>query len=873
MPRFKHAFNNFAAGELSPQAQGRTDSEQYKSGLAIEENMITYPTGGARRRPGTLFVKSYSSTRGSALIPFVYSQDESYLVVLRETFTSTIEIIPQPSSFGDLPIVPYTSGSGVTVGNELISYPAIPWKSVGGGAGVHDWENIAHAQSADRMWLVHPYMFPAVLSRTAQNTFTLLRYDDNSLYATPTDQVKAIPFRDANITSNTLRVRTITTAGNTCVLESIEPLRRFFTNEYYKITNSVTPNTGVVKVLSAGLSTCSAVVVVAFDTTAASTIWARSAWGGASGDTADADNPLPGYPRSVAFFQGRILYGGSLEFPDTVWASESFNYFRLLNQTLAHWTDASQLQTGNAAAMKLQIASDKVNEIQWMVPSADVVAIGTAGDEFSFGAGDPATGFGPSNYKIERQSGYGSNRARAVFCDNMVVYSQRDGRSVKGFIFDQDIQSFKSAGLNDYSNHFVPLRTREINEVPYANSGAYGGSRERPSVQQMVYQPSIGVVWFCDTYGGWFGLTINRQEKIASWHYHKLGGSHETFAGNEIGGGPKTRSLAVTPSPGGNGDLLWMLADRVVDGSVKTFLEYMPPEYLEPSIAEDGVYPLDDLETDQFEWLKPVFTDASTYRRLTTILEERQTLAGSSVDISSDHITIGGSVPSWWNGIPVVYYTDSGSLLPLVSGTTYYVVNRTVGASQDAAGNDTLALATSRGGAAINFTSASGNFVLVPLATSQWPVPHLKGQVVKALGDGGYLGQYTVSSSSVVSLSDSASQTIIGLPYTHKLKSVRPEAGSLFGMSQGDVKRIDQVTIRFDRTIACKYGRNEDDTLIDINFRNNTQAMDSVTEMFTGDKKLEFQQGYDRDAYFYLEGSDPLPCSVVGIYIRGVTYD
>ncbi|KKM98109.1 hypothetical protein LCGC14_1161200, partial [marine sediment metagenome] len=47
------ALNSFAAGELSPLLDGRTDLAKYYVGLKTLLNMIAYPTGGATRRGGT----------------------------------------------------------------------------------------------------------------------------------------------------------------------------------------------------------------------------------------------------------------------------------------------------------------------------------------------------------------------------------------------------------------------------------------------------------------------------------------------------------------------------------------------------------------------------------------------------------------------------------------------------------------------------------------------------------------------------------------------------------------------------------------------------------------------------------------------------
>ncbi|QQS11068.1 MAG: hypothetical protein IPK81_15845 [Rhodospirillales bacterium] len=72
---------SFTAGELSPRLAGRVDLAQYKSGLAVCENMIVLPHGAVTRRPGTRFVAlAKDQTAPARLVPFVHSVDQSYVL-------------------------------------------------------------------------------------------------------------------------------------------------------------------------------------------------------------------------------------------------------------------------------------------------------------------------------------------------------------------------------------------------------------------------------------------------------------------------------------------------------------------------------------------------------------------------------------------------------------------------------------------------------------------------------------------------------------------------------------------------------------------------------------------------------------------------
>jgi hypothetical protein len=73
--------SNFTGGELSPNVDARVDLAKYYNGCALLENMLVIPQGGACKRPGTQFVAEVKvSSLPVRLIPFIYSQDQSYVL-------------------------------------------------------------------------------------------------------------------------------------------------------------------------------------------------------------------------------------------------------------------------------------------------------------------------------------------------------------------------------------------------------------------------------------------------------------------------------------------------------------------------------------------------------------------------------------------------------------------------------------------------------------------------------------------------------------------------------------------------------------------------------------------------------------------------
>ena len=68
---------SFAAGELSPSLNGRSDIAQYFSGVSRMENFVVIPTGGIKRRTG--FARTGRLSGQCRLIPFILDADTSFI--------------------------------------------------------------------------------------------------------------------------------------------------------------------------------------------------------------------------------------------------------------------------------------------------------------------------------------------------------------------------------------------------------------------------------------------------------------------------------------------------------------------------------------------------------------------------------------------------------------------------------------------------------------------------------------------------------------------------------------------------------------------------------------------------------------------------
>jgi len=148
---------------------------------------------------------------------------------------------------------------------------------------------------------------------------------------------------------------------------------------------------------------------------------------------------------------------------------------------------------------------------------------------------------------------------------------------------------------------------------------------------------------------------------------------------------------------------------------------------------------------------------------------------------------------------------------------------------------------------------------------------HLEGETVQILADGSAHADKVVSGGTVT-LDREASTVHIGYSYTSLVETLRIEAGADDGVSQGKIKRIHGVTVRFIDTVGAEVGP-DTSNLDRIPFRDSSMAMDTAVPMFDGDKEIFFPSSYETDARAVVRQTQPLPMTVLAIMRRSNTFD
>jgi len=130
---------------------------------------------------------------------------------------------------------------------------------------------------------------------------------------------------------------------------------------------------------------------------------------------------------------------------------------------------------------------------------------------------------------------------------------------------------------------------------------------------------------------------------------------------------------------------------------------------------------------------------------------------------------------------------------------------------------------------------------------------HLEGETVSVFSGGVFVANRIVTDGEVT-LEESVTQAIVGLPYRYKLKPMRFDIGNQFQTTKGSLKRFAELVISFFESSGAKYGVDADN-LFDISDWPDTG-------LYTGDVVVAHEGGFDVEDSVIITGDEPLPCVV-----------
>ena len=498
MPRVIKVQTNASVGEINPELRGRIDLQQYESALERARNVLCKPQGSVERRPGLRYVFTIPSVAapesGVRAVPFIFSTTQTYMFI----FTGTRAYI-------------FREGTQITningTGNDFLDCSS----SVSGvtdGITSARLDNLWQTQSADTLLLFEETMTPLKLVRGSDHnlwTVTDITFDQVPLFAftisdtnpsatlTPsatngniTLTASASIFHDGR--SNTAQAG----ANNTITLDSGASSTNDIFNGSVIVTTGGT-GSGQTRIISDYVGSSKvATVSVNWETNPASDTTfkivshvgqycqANDNFGRAritavnSATVVKATTDVPffstdaiasgswtlelghedawsstrGWPRTATFHEGRLIVGGALSLPTTVWGSRVGQFFNFdLGQSL------------DDEGLEATIDTDQVNAVTALFSGRDL-QIFTTGTEFICPQidGSPLT---PTAFIFKPSTERGSKSGtRPVSTEGGTLYMQRGGKAIREFLFSDVEGAYVSNDISMLSSHLLQTPTR-----------------------------------------------------------------------------------------------------------------------------------------------------------------------------------------------------------------------------------------------------------------------------------------------------------------------------------------------------------------------------------------------------------------------------
>lgn len=383
---------NFASGELSHDLLGRVDLTSYENGALELKNVFIQPTGGIHRRAGTKYIGTLTET--GRLIAYEKSTTETYVIILQDKKTLIYQ------------------------NDTLMSTLETPWTM----AQVYF---VRWCQGTEELYLTHPDIAPQKLfikdGEWHLEPFTFLT--DKECILQPYHK-----FCDDDVT-----IESSGLGGNVTLTASKPVFKEKHVNKLFKIGNGYALITAITSETKANATVKKQLIEDGADETK---LEPTRSWG------EPAFDDEYGWPCCVAFYQSRLVFGGSRKLPNRLWFSQS--------------GELTNFELGNAydsEGIDFNILSDQSNSICALFAGRHLQVFTTSAEWMV--SGDPLT---PVNIQLKRQTQVGSPSYRFVppiGIDGATIFPSANGLEIREFLFADIEQAYQATDLSLLSGHLI----------------------------------------------------------------------------------------------------------------------------------------------------------------------------------------------------------------------------------------------------------------------------------------------------------------------------------------------------------------------------------------------------------------------------------
>jgi len=236
-----------------------------------------------------------------------------------------------------------------------------------------------------------------------------------------------------------------------------------------------------------------------------------------SGDE-DVWSATRGWPKTVAFFEQRLWFGGSQSRPQTLWASQIADFYNF------------DVDTGeDDDAIDVTLDTNQINGIVALMPSRHLQVF-TIGGEFYI-ASSPIT---PTNIAVKNQTKFGSASVPPINIDGATLFLDYGQSSVREFVYSWEEEAYTSNSATLLASHLI-------------STPVDMGARRGTSTEDANY------VYVVNTDGTMAVFNTLRAQQVAGWTKWETSGTIE----------------AITVE----GSTVWFAVKRTINSATVYYLE------------------------------------------------------------------------------------------------------------------------------------------------------------------------------------------------------------------------------------------------------------------------------------------------------------
>jgi len=543
MQKVRVPLNSFQYGEISENVIHRVDSPIYQASAQRLENVLVRAEGGVKKRPGMKNIFQLLSSRDTSkklqckLIPFIFSDDERYIVAIQNTYLRVFRIdgenVTQVSILADVPfdddyIHQYTYAQ---YGDVLfIAHPLfMPRMIIRTSLTSFKVETFSFDQRVDGLKIYQPYsvfhgnnvtLDPAATSGTnvavtvSEDYFdttgavdgsgnypdslhvgVFLRYHDTEMEIVSVQSATqarvsisgvlrarleiANPLRtnDGSVGIEVTHLNHGLDAGDTIIIEdasAVGGINASAINGSRVIQEIIDENTYSFNAGSAANASEDGGGFVKIVTHAPTSDWAEQSF-----------SAVRGYPAAIEFHENRLCFGGTIAEPDSLWLSKIGSFFNF--------------DVGDAAdddSINIVAATGDVNEIRYLVSNRDLQVFTASAELYVPTYLNQA--ITPTNAQIRKQTPYGCEFVEPTSIDGATIFIQTGGKVAREYLYTDDEDAYTSTAVSNIASHLID----GIQDVAVVNGFA---------------QLSEGFAVFTKANGDCTVFSSSRAEKRAGW--------------------------------------------------------------------------------------------------------------------------------------------------------------------------------------------------------------------------------------------------------------------------------------------------------------------------------------------------------------------